>query len=56
MADWLVRVYNKENQIIRTLNIKDRTEHEVENEVVSEVKDAFDWTLTEIKKENSLWQ
>jgi len=50
MADWLVRIYDKNNKIIRRFTVKDRTEHEAENEIFKEVKDAWDWSMTEIPK------
>ena len=37
--------------ITRIMVIKNRTEHEAENEVLSEVKNAYDWAMTEINKE-----
>lgn len=52
IQDWRVRLYGKNGKQIRTFVIKDRTEHEAQNESFNEVNDSavHDWTmLPEVK-------
>lgn len=49
--NWLVTYYDKNNKIIGTpYEIKDRTEHEAENEAMADMpSNADDWTMIPIK-------
>jgi len=45
--DWVVRYYDKKNVLLDSHIIKDRTEHEAENEAMADMPDKCDdWTLT----------
>ena len=47
MKDWVVRYYDKRNVLLDSHIIKDRTEHEAENEAMADIPDKCDdWTLT----------
>ena len=49
--DWLVRVYDKKERVIGHWTIKDRTEHEAEEEAVADLKEFpnyDDWTMTKL--------
>lgn len=53
MADWIVRAYNKNNRVIKKWIIKDRTEHEAENEAMAELSylsNVWDWTMMIVTK------
>ena len=58
MKNWKVIYYNKKNNEISSHIIKDRTEHEAENEAMADMpRNCNDWTMTEIfqvNKENAL--
>jgi hypothetical protein len=44
--DWIVRYYNKKDDMIGSHIIKDRTEHEAEREAVADMPyECTDWTL-----------
>jgi hypothetical protein len=46
--DWIVRYYNKKDKLIGSHVIKDRTEHEADNEAVADMpSDCEDWTMVE---------
>ena len=48
--DWIVRYYDKKDKLIGSHVIKDRTEHEADNEAVADMPlDCEDWTLVEQK-------
>lgn len=48
--DWIVRYYNKKDEQIGSAVIKNRTEHEAEEEAISYMPfDCEDWSLTEKK-------
>jgi len=48
MENWIVRYYDKRDNLIESFLIKDRTEHEAENEAMAQMPDKCeDWTLTE---------
>jgi len=49
-CDWIVRCYDKDDNVTAKWKIENRTEHEAENEAMGspEVKSAADWTMTEI--------
>lgn len=46
--DWIVRVYNEDNEIIEEFEILDRTEQEALKEAEADVErmDCDDWTMT----------
>ncbi len=49
--NWNITFYDKKDNEIETFIIEDRTEHEAENEVMSEVEkrsDIEDWTMIEV--------
>jgi regulation of enolase protein 1 (concanavalin A-like superfamily) len=48
--DWKVVLYDENDEVIRTFTIKDRTEHEAENEAQSEVNNSSvsDWSMSKI--------
>lgn len=51
IADWRVRIYDKNDALINSWTIQNRTEHEAEREAAADVdndSDACDWTLTRI--------
>jgi hypothetical protein len=49
--NWIVRYYNKKDKLIGSAVIKDRTEHEAEDEAIAYMPyDCDDWTLTEAKE------
>ncbi len=44
--DWIVRYYDKKDNLISSHIIKDRTEHEAENEAMGDMPyECEDWTL-----------
>jgi hypothetical protein len=44
--DWIVRYYNKKDTLIGSHIIKDRTEHEAEEEAIADMPlECEDWTL-----------
>jgi hypothetical protein len=46
MKNWTATYYDKNNKIIDTILIKDRTEHEAENEAMADMpNNCNDWTL-----------
>ena len=46
--DWVVRYYNKKDKEISSHIIKDRTEHEAENEAMADMpRKCDDWTMME---------
>jgi len=46
--NWIVRYYDKKNNLIGSHIIKDRTEHEAENEAMADMPDnCDDWTMVE---------
>jgi hypothetical protein len=48
--NWIVRYYDKKDSLIGSHTIKDRTEHEAENEAVADMPyECEDWTLVEKK-------
>ena len=49
MANWLVKVYDKDNVVIGSWPIPNRTEREAESEALADVErieHAADWTMT----------
>jgi hypothetical protein len=47
--NWRVRFYDKNNKILRSFRIKDRTEHEAEKEATAQLtSDVDDWTMMPI--------
>jgi len=49
IKNWIVRVYNKQDELIEVWKIQDRTEHEAFEEAAADVarnKDADDWSLS----------
>jgi hypothetical protein len=53
LFNWEVRVYNKNNKMIASWIIKDRTEHDADREAMSCIETCYpnsdDWSLTKIK-------
>lgn len=48
--DWKVRYYDKNNKVISSHIIKDRTEHEAEKEAIADFpENCEDWTMTVLK-------
>jgi hypothetical protein len=48
--DWIVRYYDKKDKLISSYIIKDRTEHEAENEAMGDMTyECDDWTMV-VKK------
>lgn len=48
--NWLVRYYDKNNKVISSHKIINRTEHEAENEAMADFpNDCDDWTMTVLK-------
>lgn len=48
--NWIVRYYDKKDKQIGSHVIKDRTEHEAEEEAIADMPyDCEDWTLVENK-------
>jgi hypothetical protein len=48
--DWIVRYYDKRDKQIGSHIIKNRTEHEAEEEAIADMPiEAEDWTLVENK-------
>jgi len=46
--DWIVRYYDKKDKLIGSHVIKDRTEHEAEEEAIADMPlECEDWTLVE---------
>ena len=46
--DWIVRYYDKKDKLIGSHVIKDRTEHEADNEAVADMpSECEDWTMVE---------
>lgn len=44
--DWIVRCYDKKDNLISTFKIEDRTEHEAENEATGLMPpETEDWTM-----------
>jgi hypothetical protein len=50
--DWLVTAYDKNDKVEEVFIIKDRTEHEAENEASADVGNFPDWTM--VKAENEV--
>ena len=45
--NWIAAYYDKDDNLIKTFLIKDRTEHEAEKEAGAEMpKKCHDWSLT----------
>jgi hypothetical protein len=53
MSNWRVTTYDKDNEVIETFVIENRTEREAEKEAVNDVDvfDCWDWTMVEIDDE-----
>ena len=53
MSNWRVTTYDKDNEVIETFVIENRTEREAEKEAVNDVDvfDCWDWTMVEIEKD-----
>jgi hypothetical protein len=52
--DWLATYYDIEDDVIDTVTIKDRTEHEAEREANGLMPfECEDWTLTKIQDNES---
>lgn len=49
--DWLVRAYDKKDNVKTAIIIKDRTEQEAEKEATPTVTNAADWTMVKMKDE-----
>lgn len=48
--NWLVRYYDKNDKEISHHIIKDRTEHEAENEAMADIpRECEDWTMVEVE-------
>lgn len=52
--NWIFTAYNKKNEVVESFEIKDRTEHEADNEAMRFVEThqhlkIDDWTLTKNK-------
>ena len=48
--NWIIRYYDKKDVLISSHLIKDRTEHEAENEAVGDMPNKCeDWTMVEKK-------
>lgn len=46
VRNWIVRYYDKKDKLIGSHTIKDRTEHEAENEAMGDMPyECEDWTL-----------
>jgi hypothetical protein len=46
VKDWIVRYYNKKDNLIGSHIIRDRTEQEAENEAIGDMPyDCEDWTI-----------
>ena len=46
MKNWVVTFYDKNNKIINTIIIKDRTEYEAQKEAIADIPhNCDDWTL-----------
>jgi hypothetical protein len=46
IKDWIVRYYDKKDKQIGSHVIKDRTEHEAENEAIADMPlECEDWTM-----------
>ena len=55
--DWIVCLYNKDDDIIESYIIEDRSEHEAVNEVkhyVETVEDCRDWSIEIFNIKNNL--
>jgi hypothetical protein len=50
MKNWRVVYYDKNNKIIKSFIINNRTEHSAENEAMADMPDnCDDWSLMELK-------
>jgi hypothetical protein len=49
--DWLVRAYDKKDNVKDAVIIKQRTEHEAEKEAQPTVDKAADWTMVKMEDE-----
>lgn len=48
--DWLVRYYDKNDKEISNHIIKDRTEHEAENEAMADIpRNCEDWSMMPVE-------
>lgn len=49
-ADWVVTTYDKDDHVIETFVIENRTQREAEREAKNDVDvfDCWDWTITEV--------
>lgn len=46
--DWIVRLYNKDDEVIEEYTIEDRSNHEATNEVmhyVESISECEDWSI-----------
>ena len=53
MSNWRVTTYDKDNEVLETFVIENRTEKEAEEEAANDVDvfDCWDWTIAEIDKD-----
>ncbi len=53
MSNWRVTTYDKDNEVLETFVIENRTEREAEKEAVAilDIFDCWDWTMVEIDDE-----
>tara|TARA_R100000900_G_C3245275_1_gene146173 strand:- start:235 stop:411 length:177 start_codon:yes stop_codon:yes gene_type:complete len=53
MSNWRVTTYDKDEEVIETFVIENRTEREAEKEAMNDVDvfDCWDWTMMEIEDE-----
>ena len=59
-ADWLIRIYDKNDNIIKQWRVNDRTEREAEKESFLEINNTYnilggeDWSMRKITEEESV--
>ncbi len=53
MSNWRVTTYDKDEEVLETFVIQNRTEREAEKEAMNDVDvfDCWDWTMMEIDDE-----
>jgi hypothetical protein len=52
--NWKVRYYDKHDKLIESFLIKDRTEHEAENEAMAQMpSECEDWTMMSVVEKKS---
>ena len=53
--NWIVRYYDKNDVLISSHIIKDRTEHEAENEAIADMPfNCEDWTMVTVEENKKL--